>query len=324
MRHIICILLCLVLCAATCTAVSAQESETITAIVFPNSSAVAEENLSVSGYGDKDSGYASSTVGGRLYASVSGTDYRKLEWSKGEYQDLGMQPVMTGGTKNPWGNGAFLEIRVPTAGYESITFSASIGATKKGPRDYKLQISTDGVNYSDVAGQVFSIPANKILYPAFDNAALPADAANVDMLYIRIAVASNMMVNGTAGLIGGTGGETAINNILVSGIPMAVSTTAYSTTTRASEATTTTTEAAFPEQTTASAVTADTTTSALSAPTAQEQASTTTTMLSGVNTGDDRSGTQISALVLLLTLSGFIAVGATKSAKNVGSRTQNN
>ena len=106
---------------------------------------------------------------------------------------------------------------------------------------------------------------------------------------------------------------------------MTVSTTAYSTTaTRASEATTTTTEAAFPEQTTASAVTADTTTTALSAPTAQEQASTTTTMLSGVNTGDDRSGTQISALVLLLTLSGFIAVGATKSAKNVGSHPKNN
>lgn len=212
------------------TAVSAASPQTITDISFSNGSAVAEENLSLSGYGDKDSGYAPSTNGGRVFASVSGTDYRKLEWSKGEYAEVGMQPVMTGGTKNPWGNGAYLELRVSTKGYENITFTADIGATNKGPRDYKLQYSTDGETFQDIAGTLFTVSVNKTMFTAFDKVALPADADNADMLYIRIVVATNMMVNGTAGLIGTTGGETAINNIVVAGTPIKETTTTQAAT----------------------------------------------------------------------------------------------
>lgn len=204
---------------------AAADSAVITAIRFTNTAAVAEENLSVSGYGDKDSGYAPSTIGGRLYASVSGTDLRKLEWSKGEYAGVGMQPVMTGGTKNPWGAGAYLELRTSSVGYEALTFSAQLGATNKGPRDYKLQYSTNGVSFKDVPGALFTVPANKTMFDAFDGVALPADAADRETLYIRITVTSNMMVNGTAGLIGSTGGETAINNIALCGVPLAVADT---------------------------------------------------------------------------------------------------
>ncbi len=212
--------------------VSAQ-ANTITSITFANANAVAEENLSVSGYGDKESGYASSTNGGRLYASVSGTDLRKLEWSKGEYGEYGMQPVMTGGTKNPWGNGAYFELRTSSKGYENLTFSAKIGSTKKGPRDFTLQFSIDGIRFQDIAGTDFSVTTNKTLYNAFDNVALPADADNADTLYIRIAVTTNFMTSGTAGLIGSTGGEVAINDILLCGdpIPAPTATTANASTT---------------------------------------------------------------------------------------------
>ncbi len=212
-----------------CVSVGAQ-SDAITSIEFSNAAAVAEENLSVSGYGDKDSGYATATVGGRLFASVSGTDYRKLEWSKGEYGTEGMQPVMTGGTKNPWGNGAYLEVRVSTKGYENITFCADLGATKKGPRDYKLQYSVDGITFVDVKGATYTVAVNKELATAFDNVALPAQANHCEQLYIRIAVASNMLVNGTAGLIGSTGGETAINHIAVRGEKTATTTASVGTT----------------------------------------------------------------------------------------------
>ncbi len=222
--------LCILYLLATAILPAAADAATITSISFSNANAVAEENLSVSGYGDKDSGYATSTQGGRVYASVSGTDLRKLEWSKGEYAGVGQQPVMTGGTKNPWGAGAYLEIRTSTVGYENITFSAKIGATNKGPRDYKLQFSTDGVKFKDVAGVFFTVPTNKTLYAAFNGVKLPAAAADCETLYIRITVASNMMVNGTAGLVGSTGGETAINNIVVSGDALPVPTTTSAST----------------------------------------------------------------------------------------------
>ncbi|MBQ3069218.1 MAG: hypothetical protein IJD01_04630 [Clostridia bacterium] len=239
MKTVFSVVLCVLLLLGTGVMTVSADSDTITAIAFDNASAVAEENLSLSGYGDKESGYAASTVGGRLYASVSGTDLRKLEWSKGEYGAEGLQPVMTGGTKNPWGSGAYLELRTSTAGYEDIAFSAQLGATNKGPCDYKLQYSVDGVTFRDVAGAFFSVTTNKTLFQAFDKTALPADADNADTLVIRITVASNRMVNGTAGLIGSTGGETAINHMAVYGTPLPVSTTAAETTSTGGTATTT-------------------------------------------------------------------------------------
>ena len=261
-----------------CLPVSAQ-SNILTQIDFPNASAVAEENLSLSGYGDKDSGYAMSMEGGRIYASVSGTDLRKLEWSKGEYGEAGLQPAMTGGTKNPWGNGAYLETRVCTEGYENVTFSAHIGATNKGPRDYKLQYSVDGTTFKDIAGATFTVTANKTLFAAFDNVALPADTANCSMLYIRITVASNMLVNGTAGLIGSTGGETAVNHIKVCATPIATTTqsTTVNTTSSSGDDATTTTVASDPSTTSANDTSHATTTT---------RAGETTTITPSVNTGD--------------------------------------
>ncbi len=271
----------------SCLPVNAQ-STIITQIDFSNANAVAEENLSLSGYGDKDSGYATATEGGRIYASVSGTDLRKLEWSKGEYGNEGLQPAMTGGTKNPWGNGAYWEVRVSTEGYENITFSAQIGATNKGPRDYKVQYSIDGTRYTDVPGAVFTVTANKTLFMAFEDVMLPTEAANCAMLYIRVAVASNMLVNGTAGLIGSTGGETAVNHIKVCATPIAATTQ----TTSATNATVSDTEAA----TTATA-------NSTLATTVRGQ---TPSTVSSVNTGDESQpailcGVLLAASVVSLT-----------------------
>lgn len=294
MKKVTAILLTVMLLVSVCTtAVSAQS--TVTSISFSNASAVAEENLSISGYGDKDSGYAASTTGGRLYASVSGTDLRKLEWSKGEYGDQGMQPAMTGGTKNPWGNGAYLEVRVSTEGYKDITFSASIGATNKGPRDYKLQYSTDGVNFKDVSGASFTVTQNKTLFEAFDNVQLPAAADDASTLYVRITVASNMMVNGTAGLIGSTGGETAINHIVVNGTPISA---------------TATTAADADEET---ATNADAATTAAEADASSTVAATTAT--TAVSSADTADATKAPTALLLMTAVGVLCAAMIPTVK---------
>ena len=287
-----------------CLPVSAQ-SNILTQIDFSNTNAVAEENLSLSGYGDKDSGYATSMEGGRIYASVSGTDLRKLEWSKGEYGEVGLQPAMTGGTKNPWGNGAYLETRVCTEGYENVTFSAHIGATNKGPRDYKLQYSVDGTTFKDVAGATFTVTVNKTLFAAFDNVALPADTANCTMLYIRITVASNMLVNGTAGLIGSTGGETAVNHIKVCATPIATTTqsTTAKTTNSTSDDASKTTVTSDPSTTSANDTSHATTTTV---------AVETTTITPSVNTGDT---SQAGAMVGVLFVAGLLILASTAIKK---------
>ncbi|MBE6763201.1 MAG: carbohydrate-binding domain-containing protein [Ruminococcaceae bacterium] len=170
--------------------------------------------------GDKDSGYAVSLGNATVHASVNGSDARKLEWTSDLYvqgNTSAVQPTMTAGNNNPWATGAYIETRLSTVGYTDITFSAKLGGTKKGPRDFKLQYSLDGIRYTDV-GVSYSITTNKVMEQAFDTVALPADAANAPALYIRMVNTSDILINGSSGLSGATGGETAVNDIVITGI----------------------------------------------------------------------------------------------------------
>ncbi|MBR5134216.1 MAG: hypothetical protein IKV35_01320 [Clostridia bacterium] len=198
--------------------VAAEDAPPLAAFIFDNKEAVAEVNLKENGYGSKNDGYkaTSGDTSALLFASVNGTDLRKLEWSKDVYGTKGMQPAMTGGNNNPWGEGGYLEVRMSTLGYQSLAFYADLGATNKGPRDYKLQYSVDGKTFKDV-GVTYAVEENKTMETAFDNVALPAELANKETVYIRITVASDATVGGETGLKGSTGGETAVNNILIYG-----------------------------------------------------------------------------------------------------------
>lgn len=182
---------------------------------FDPTNAVAEGGLKDNGYGDKDTGYLATTGEALLFASVDGVELRKLEWSKDLYETSGeptMQPVMTGGNKHPWGEGAYWEVQVSTKGVADIEFSFELGATNKGPRDYTLQYSVDGNTYTDVAS--YSLTTNKYMHTF--HAQLPAHADDRETLYIRVAVAGETLVGGGEGLVGTTSGETAVNNIVVS------------------------------------------------------------------------------------------------------------
>ncbi len=170
--------------------------------------------------GDKTAGYPLSLGDATIHASVNGTDARKLEWTSDAYVNgdaSAVQPTMTAGNNNPWGSGAYIEVRLSTVGYSDIRFSAKLGGTKKGPRDFALQYSTDGVNFTAVAGATYSITTNKTMQQAFHNVALPAAAAGAKTLYVRMAVTSDTLINGNTGLVGATGGETAVNDIVITG-----------------------------------------------------------------------------------------------------------
>ena len=211
--------LCLLMLSVPAFAVSAASGNTDTLLaLFSYSGGTASTDVAT---GDKTTGYPASLGEATVFASVNGSDGRKLEWTADLYvngADAAVQPAMTGGSKNPWGSGAYIEVKLSTVGYTDITFSAKLGATKKGPRDYQLQYSTDGVNYVDVTGATYAITTNKTMLQAFDAVALPAAAAGQATLYIRMAVASDTLVNGSTGLAGSTGGETAVNDIVITGV----------------------------------------------------------------------------------------------------------
>ncbi len=167
--------------------------------------------------GDKSVGYPFSLGDATVHASVNGTDARKLEWTSDNYthgSTSAVQPTMTAGSNNPWAVGAYIEVRLSTVGYTDLRFSAKLGGTKKGPRDFKLQYSTDGVSFTDV-GVTYAITTNKEMQQAFYNVALPSATENVQTLFLRMTVCSDTLINGSTGLSGATGGETAVNDIVI-------------------------------------------------------------------------------------------------------------
>lgn len=158
-----------------------------------------------------------------LYASANAVSHSVLNWSgtKDLFDNDGVSdqaPVLEPSTSG-WGTYPYFETVVSTAGYENIKFSAKVSATKKGPRDWKLQYSLDGVNYTDAA-TAYTIIKNKAMELAFDNVALPA-CTNQKTVYIRVVADNNIAYNGT-NYVGTTGGSAAINNIKVTGSSLSV------------------------------------------------------------------------------------------------------
>lgn len=202
-------------------------------------------------YGSKTEGYSFTggvlAAGARLFASVSGegmetikeddpatpdedesfSPFRKLEWSKAEYTigETGenVVPVMTAGKKNPWGKTPYFLIRLSTEGYENIHFSVEMTATKKGPKNLKLQYSADGKTFTDVESGDYSIVTNKQMVTAFDLDLKGSQYVDQKLFYVRVVAADTAIVSGEGDFYdestgeGTTSGELAINNIKVTG-----------------------------------------------------------------------------------------------------------
>ena len=173
--------------------------------------------------GDKTGGYSATSgimqASAKLFASVNGTDDRKLEWSKAEYtyktSETAMVPIMSASSKNLWGANLYFKVKCSTQGYENIKFSAKISGTKKGPANYKLQYSTDNINYTDVI-TVAAITQNKNLQEnLFDGVSIPA-ASDKSTVYFKITAVNTETIEG-GDFNGSKSGEAAINDIIISG-----------------------------------------------------------------------------------------------------------
>lgn len=170
------------------------------------------------GYSTTSGIYASS----KLFASVadpSKSDYRKLEWSGTNspytYNNSSVtMPVMSASNKNPWGSTPFFLIKTSTKGYENITLSLLMGGSKKGPKNYKLQYSTDGKTYTDISGAAITISENKKMFPYNFTLSTLKDKST---LYIRIIASSTSTIEGGSFVQADKNGETAINNIVLKG-----------------------------------------------------------------------------------------------------------
>lgn len=192
-------------------------SNTITAFVFDNEGKVEGEKLEE--YGSK-AGYDATYGEGTLVASVNADGYRALEWSAAEYGEAEeMYPIVSAGSKNPWGENPYVQITLSTKGYEDIAISLTSAGSKKCPAQWQLAYSTDGDTFTDIEGATYTIALadrkTPIVY--FDNLALPEAVADCEQVVLRLYAVSDATVNGGTTADDPTGGEMVINNVIITG-----------------------------------------------------------------------------------------------------------
>jgi len=216
--------------------VNAQDSMDILAKFSFEQLDYTDEALNDTYGGSADRGY-SATSGilkdsSTVYASVNGSDKKKIEWSNFEgadgndYKDsdgnlIGAVPVMAAGSNHQWADVStyppYFEIVTTTEGYNGITFTAELGGSNKGAKNFALSYSLNGIDFTDIENAAYTISKKKTMEKAFDKLVLPDDANNAKKLYLRLYATSDETIGGAVLGDNPTGGETAINNICLKG-----------------------------------------------------------------------------------------------------------
>ncbi|NSW46427.1 MAG: PKD domain-containing protein, partial [Bacteroidales bacterium] len=123
-----------------------------------------------------------------------------------------------------WASGAntkYWQVSFTTTGYESIKVSSKMtGNNAQSPRDFKLQYSIDGSNFTDVTGATMTLSLNNWTSSSanLNNVVLPAACNNQATVYLRWLNTSTVGIGG--GAIG-TARACLIDDIIVMGTPLA-------------------------------------------------------------------------------------------------------
>lgn len=170
------------------------------------------------------------TTGTQLPAQVIATSGKNADTATLQFGDGSVAPTISSQAVNivNWTpTPSYWQIALSTKGYDSITFSAKTRSSGTGPRDFKVQISSDGAAFTDVTDSAYQVNTTSLVARNFQNGAtvLPLGAASADQekLYIRLLVTSNVSSNGSGTIA--SGGTSQIDEISIRGQAKAASTT---------------------------------------------------------------------------------------------------
>ncbi|WP_028546478.1 fibronectin type III domain-containing protein [Paenibacillus taiwanensis] len=117
-----------------------------------------------------------------------------------------------------WNNGKDKKAWVATLstkGLEQITLSSQQKSSSTGPRDFKVQISTDATNWKDVNKGTLLLGTDYNSAASLVDTALPNEANDQERLYVRWILTSNTSVSGGSSI--GSTGSSRIRDIVVKG-----------------------------------------------------------------------------------------------------------
>jgi hypothetical protein len=127
-------------------------------------------------------------------------------------------------SSNGWDVGDYFQFMTSSTGYESLNLSFSATSSNTGPRDFKVQGSTDGVSFSDI-GFAYAVLANATPNPVWNattasaiyevSTPLPASLENQASLWVRLVQNSTVSANG--GTVAATG-TSRVDTVRITGL----------------------------------------------------------------------------------------------------------
>jgi hypothetical protein len=114
---------------------------------------------------------------------------------------------------NGWANGFWWQVSTTSKDFEDLYISSKQRGSSTGPRDFRIEYSIDGSNWTAVSGGDITVRDN-FTSGVVNRLALPIECENQETLYLRWLVVSNTSVSDA--LIGITG-TNRIDDILLEG-----------------------------------------------------------------------------------------------------------
>lgn len=115
---------------------------------------------------------------------------------------------------NGWQDGeSYWLVELTTLDYKNITLSSRQYGSNTGPRDFRVEYSIDGVDWSVIPGSGLTV-ANNWNGDVLTNIALPKEVENQEKVFVRWINTSTVSING--GTVG-SGGTNRIDNIVFTG-----------------------------------------------------------------------------------------------------------
>ena len=199
-----------------------DEKTTIVAYQYDNTEKTADTDLDeyLDANDPNQYTYVATTGTGSLLVSITGTAYKHITWSKDTYtngaeESVGIVPAIGASSKNNWSADVYADFTFSTTDCTELSLSLDIGATKKGPKNFKLTY-VDEEGTEQVIGETITLADNKTMYTTTVD--LPKELENQETVSIKLKLADTTAMNGTDLVTNQTGGEFAVNNFIVTGI----------------------------------------------------------------------------------------------------------
>jgi hypothetical protein len=124
-------------------------------------------------------------------------------------------------SSNTWGVGDYYQFTFASSGYTDLTLGFDQTSSSTGPGAFKVEVSTDGTTYTDLAGGSYSVLANSSPNTPW-NTTTPNSAYSYTfdgladgIVGIRLVDTSTIAAGG--GPVG-TGGTDRVDNVVISGV----------------------------------------------------------------------------------------------------------